>query len=251
MFASIIPLIIGNWKMNGLAENLEQIEVLNKAVGEIDDVKCKVVICPPATLLRPACRAGGDNVMFGGQNCHANVSGAHTGDISAEMLADAGATYVIVGHSERRADCFETNQTVKAKAEAAFRANIIPIICIGETEAERKSGKALEIVLEQLENSLPLDISNNEIIVAYEPVWAIGTGLVPSIADIDEMHSALRNALSARFGEQGANTAILYGGSMKASNAAKILEITDVNGGLVGGASLKASDFIGIISAVK
>ncbi len=246
-----MTLIIGNWKMNGLAAQLSEIATLNKELGEMESKNFKAVICPPATLIRPACAKAGDNVVIGGQNCHAEVSGAHTGDISAQMLQDAGAEYVIVGHSERRADCGETNAQVKAKAIAALNANITPIICVGESEAERKSGNAIEIVLEQLNNSLPDELANDEIVVAYEPIWAIGTGLVPSIEDITQMHQAIHQALAKKLGENGEKTPILYGGSMKAANSAQILEIAHVNGGLIGGASLKASDFLAIIKTVK
>lgn len=180
---------------------------------------------------------------------HANVSGAHTGDISAEMLADCGARYVIVGHSERRADHQETSRDVKTKAEATLGAGLIPVICVGETQSEREGGKALDVVLGQIKASVPDSFSDTPIVIAYEPVWAIGTGLVPSMEDIAEMHGAIRGELANRFGEKGAGVAILYGGSMKPGNAAEILAIADVNGGLVGGASLKADDFATIIKA--
>lgn len=246
-----MTLIIGNWKMNGLAAQLGEIATLNQELGKMASKNFKAVICPPATLIRPACAKAGDNVLIGGQNCHADVSGAHTGDISAQMLQDAGAKYVIVGHSERRADCGETNEQVKAKAIAALNANITPIICVGESEAERKSGNAIEIVLQQLKQSLPDKLAKDEIVVAYEPVWAIGTGLVPSIEDITQMHQAIRQALAEKLAKYGEKTPILYGGSMKAANSAQILEIAHVNGGLIGGASLKASDFLAIIKTVK
>ncbi len=251
MSETITPLIVGNWKMNGLGEQLSEITALSKELSKLEKQKCKTIICPPATLIRPACSKAGDNIMIGGQNCHAEISGAHTGDISAQMLKDAGAKYVIVGHSERRTDCFETDSQVKAKSKAAIAANIIPIICVGENEEQRKSGNAIDIVLSQINGSIPDDLKGNEIVVAYEPVWAIGTGLVPSISDIDEMHLAIRQALVKKLGENGDKTPILYGGSMKSSNSAQILEIAHVNGGLVGGASLKASDFFGIIATIK
>lgn len=242
-------LIIGNWKMNGLSNSLEEIASLNHMIGEMGEIECYVVICPPATLIRPSCRLGGAHVHIGGQNCHSEQSGAHTGDISAEMLKDAGAGYVIVGHSERRADCGENDAIVNAKAKAALDAGIIPVICVGESEAERKSGKAIDIVLSQVRASIP-DISPDaKIVVAYEPVWAIGTGLVPSLQDIGEMHSAIRQELVKKFGEMGDTIPLLYGGSMKPSNAEEILAVANVNGGLVGGASLKADDFITIIKA--
>ena len=242
-------LIIGNWKMNGLSYSLDEIASLNHMVGEMGEIGCEIVICPPATLIRPSCRLGGAHVHIGGQNCHSERSGAHTGDISAEMLKDAGAGYVIVGHSERRADCGEDDAMVNAKAKAALYADVIPVICVGESEAERKSGKAIDIVLSQVRASVP-DISPDaKIVVAYEPVWAIGTGLVPSLQDIGEMHSAIRQELVKRFGAMGDAIPLLYGGSMKPSNAEEILAVANVNGGLVGGASLKADDFITIIKA--
>ncbi len=250
MSKNIVPLIIGNWKMNGLIAQLSEIDNLDNELSQIHHIKCHVVICPPATLLVSATQnSENSKVAFGGQDCHFEEKGAHTGDISAEMLANSGAQYVIVGHSERRADHDETDEIVQNKAKAAFRAGLTPIICVGESEKERKKGRALEVVLSQLEKSIPDDIKKG-IIVAYEPVWAIGTGLVPSIDDIDEMHLAIRKLLIKRFADLGEKTPILYGGSMKASNAEEILKIKDVNGGLVGGASLKAADFIGIIKAV-
>ncbi len=236
--------------MNGEIKQLGEIDGLNSMLKDMNTDKCHAVICPPSTLLISAARLKENSkISFGGQNCHAEQSGAHTGDISAEMLKDAGAQYVIVGHSERRADCAESDEIVQTKVKAAFRAGITPIICIGESENERKQGRALKVVLEQLDKTIPTDIK--DIIVAYEPVWAIGTGLVPSINDINEMHDAIRVALVKRFGVNGEKTPILYGGSMKPNNAKEILELNNVNGGLVGGASLKASDFIQIIEACQ
>ncbi|MCF6344771.1 MAG: triose-phosphate isomerase [Devosiaceae bacterium] len=250
MNEAITPLIIGNWKMNGKIKQLGEIVELDIILNDMNTDKCHVVICPPTTLLISAAQLNENSkIAFGGQDCHVEQSGAHTGDISAEMLKDAGAQYVIVGHSERRADCGESDEIVQGKVEAAFRADITPIICIGESENERKQGRALEVVLEQLDKSIPTDIK--DIIVAYEPVWAIGTGLVPSINDINEMHNAIRVALIKRFGVNGEKTPILYGGSMKPNNAKEMLELNNVNGGLVGGASLKASDFIQIIEACQ
>jgi len=232
-------LIAGNWKMNGLMASLAEIERLGGLLK--GGASAEVLICPPATLIAamaPAARAIGAGV--GGQDCHPKASGAHTGDIAAEMLKDAGASYVIVGHSERRADHGESSATVKAKAEAARRAGLTPIVCVGETEAERRAGKQEAVVGEQLAGSLP--DGAGPLVIAYEPVWAIGTGLTPTIEDIAAMHRFIRQ-------KAGAGVRILYGGSVKPSNAAEILAVEDVNGALVGGASLKADDFYAIISA--
>jgi triosephosphate isomerase len=242
---TIRTLIAGNWKMNGTASSLSEVETL---VAGLREPNCDVLICPPATLIaRMAAIAG--PVAVGAQDCHAKASGAHTGDISADMIVDAGGAAVIVGHSERRTDHGEDDTTVLAKAEAALGAELIAIICVGETEAERDAGNAVDVVLSQLAGSVPETATASKVVIAYEPVWAIGTGRTPTLADIDEMHSAIRSALSARFADEGAAMRILYGGSMKPGNAAEILNVTDVNGGLVGGASLKASDFGAIVAA--
>ena len=235
------PLIAGNWKMNGLAASRNEIEMLiSKLSGSAPDDR-DVLICPPATLV-PAFAAdySDEAILIGGQDCHAEMSGAHTGDISAEMLADAGAAFVIVGHSERRANHHETNETVKAKADAALRAGLTPIICVGETESERKEGRQNEVVGAQLAGSLPQ--TNESFVIAYEPVWAIGTGLTPTNDDIADMHRFIRSQTTN-------DVRILYGGSVKPSNAQEILAIDDVNGALVGGASLKAEDFFPIVQA--
>lgn len=235
------PLIAGNWKMNGLAAAASEIDALiAKFDGAAPDDR-DILVCPPATLVaRFAAGYSDEGILIGGQDCYDKVSGAHTGDISAEMLADAGAAFVIVGHSERRADHGETDADVKAKAEAVLRAGLTPIICVGEMEADRTAGRALDIVGAQLEGSLPA--TAGDYVVAYEPVWAIGTGLTPTIADIDEMHDFIR----ARTRE---DARILYGGSVKPGNAKEILAVNNVNGALVGGASLKAEDFYPIIMA--
>lgn len=244
-------LIAGNWKMNGVRASLKELEALGAFVDEAQ-IGCDVALCLPATLIGFAGdNAGSGKIALGGQDCHAAVSGAHTGDVSAEMLQDAGARYVIVGHSERRADHGETDQDVRAKTEAAFSTGLVPIICVGELEAERRAGQALSVVEGQLAASIPDSASDNIFVVAYEPVWAIGTGLTPTIEDIAQMHAALRARLVARFGTHGETVALLYGGSMKPGNAAEILAVADVNGGLVGGASLKADDFITIIKAAS
>jgi triosephosphate isomerase len=239
-------LAAGNWKMNGLTGALAEIDAL--AAGLV--AGCDVLICPPATLLAPmAARAAGTGIAVGGQDCHAAASGAHTGDISAEMLADAGATAVIVGHSERRADHGEADAEVRAKAEAAWRAGLITIVCVGETEAERDAGAALRVVGGQVAGSVPDGATAANTVVAYEPVWAIGTGRTPTLAEIAEVHDFLRAELTGRFGGAADGIRLLYGGSVKPGNAAEIFAVSNVDGGLVGGASLKAADFAGIVAA--
>jgi triosephosphate isomerase len=238
----------GNWKMNGLAASIAELEAL-KAV---EAAHCDVILCPPATLVaRFAAAARGSSITIGGQDCHVAASGAHTGDTSAEMLADAGAVAVIVGHSERRADHGEDDATVRAKAEAAHRAGLVAIVCVGETEAERDAGDAVAVVARQLAGSLTDGATAADTVVAYEPVWAIGTGRTPSLDDIAEMHDAIRAELTKRFGAEGEGVRILYGGSVKPGNAAEIFAVSNVDGGLVGGASLKASDFSSIIAAAN
>ena len=235
------PLIAGNWKMNGLAAAAAEVDALIALMGGAAPDDRDVLICPPATLVSAlASKYSDEGVQIGGQDCHTAVSGAHTGDISAAMLADAGAAYVIVGHSERRADHGESDATVKAKAEAAINAGLTPIICVGETREQREAGRALAIVGDQLAGSLPN--SGAVFVVAYEPVWAIGTGLTPTNEDISAMHDFIRSKTPE-------GTRLLYGGSVKPANAQDILAITNVNGALVGGASLKAADFHPIISA--
>ncbi len=234
-------LIAGNWKMNGLRSSLNEITKL-KSLLAASQRAVDVLVCPPVTLLeRLVVAAKGTVVKCGAQDCHASASGAHTGDVSAEMLSEAGAEFVIVGHSERRADHAEADVLVKAKAEAAQRAGMMPIICVGETQNERENGRAIDVVTNQLLGSLP---NSGEFVVAYEPVWAIGTGLVPTLADIEEMHGVIR-------GKTAPAVRLLYGGSVKPSNAGDILQVANVNGALVGGASLKADDFHGIIDAYK
>jgi triosephosphate isomerase (TIM) len=241
-------LIAGNWKMNGLAASLKEAVATAQGAKEAEG-RVDVMLCPPATLIAQMRWATKDTpLLIGGQNCHAKASGAHTGDISAEMLKDAGASAVIVGHSERRAAHGETDETVRAKAEAARRAGLVAIVCIGESEAERNSAETIAVVSRQLYGSLP-DGDPADLVVAYEPVWAIGTGRTPSEGDIAEVHAHIRAGLATRFGPSGNAVRILYGGSMKPENAAAILKVADVNGGLVGGASLKAADFLGIVRA--
>ena len=243
------PLVAGNWKMNGLAAALEEAGILRVALS-VAPPACDVLICPPATLVAAmGAASAGTLLVVGGQDCHAKAAGAHTGDVSAEMLADAGARYVIVGHSERRADHGENDATVRAKAEAAHRAGLIAIVCVGETNAQRQSGQTLSVVGAQLAGSVPDGATAANTVVAYEPVWAIGTGLTPTAADVAEVHAALRAQLLARFAAAGSAMRLLYGGSVKASNAKELMRVANVNGALVGGASLKADDFLGIIKA--
>jgi triosephosphate isomerase len=241
-------LAAGNWKMNGLAASSAELESL---MASSAGSAAEVLICPPATLIAAfAAKAKGSPVAIGAQDCHANASGAHTGDIAAEMIADAGGTHIIVGHSERRADHGESDAVVKAKAEAVWRAGLIAIICVGETEPERDAGKALEIVGGQLAGSVPEGATAANLVIAYEPVWAIGTGRTPSLEDIAEMHDFVRARLVERFGAAiGDGVRVLYGGSVKPSNAGEIFDASNVDGGLVGGASLKASDFSVIVAA--
>ena len=243
------PLVAGNWKMNGLTAGLAEAAKVRDglAAGRFG---CDVLICPPATLIAPlAAAANGSLLAVGGQDCHAKAAGAHTGDIAAEMLADAGARFVIVGHSERRADHAESDAQVRAKAEAVHRAGLAAIVCVGETLDQRKAGQTLEVVGAQLAGSVPDGATAANTIVAYEPVWAIGTGLTPTAADVAEVHNALRAQLAARFDIAGRTMRLLYGGSVKPSNARELMSIPNVNGALVGGASLKAGDFLGIIAA--
>jgi triosephosphate isomerase (TIM) len=240
-------LVAGNWKMNGLASSLAEIEVLKGLTGS---AACDIVVCPPFTLIENASAIAKDsNIAIGAQDCHAEACGAYTGDVAASMLVEAGARYVILGHSERRAAYGETDALVAGKASAAHKAQLTSIICVGETRSERDDGRALEVVREQLLGSLPTDTASLNTAIAYEPVWAIGTGLVPTMEQIEDVHSSIRQILEERLGADGQRIRILYGGSVKSSNAAEIFAVRNVNGALVGGASLKASDFGGIISA--
>ena len=242
-------LAAGNWKMNGLGESLGEIDIL---VRDHPDPRCEVVICPPATLLaRMADRLAEHPIFVGGQDCHAAALGAHTGDISAAMLHDAGADYVILGHSERRADHGESDADVHAKTLAALDLGLCAIVCVGETEAQRDSGKTLQVIGDQLAGSLPDAMTDETLVVAYEPVWAIGTGRTPSLAEIAEVHDFLRQMLITRFGPAGATIRLLYGGSVKPGNAAEIFAVPNVDGALVGGAALKAADFGAIIAALE
>jgi len=237
--------------MNGLSGSVTELQGIKQGAAELAG-KAELMICPPATLIASfAAAAKGSKLLIGGQDCHAKASGAHTGDVAAEMLADAGATAVIVGHSERRTDHRESNADVKAKAEAAWRAGLTAIACVGEQRAEREAGKTLDVVGSQLAGSLPDGATAANLVVAYEPVWAIGTGLTPTAADVAEVHAFIRKQLTGRFGAAGEGVRILYGGSVKPSNAKELLGIADVNGALVGGASLKATDFLGIAEVYR
>jgi triosephosphate isomerase len=244
------PLIAGNWKMNGL-----QADALALAKAVADGVKQAgwrdrdVLVCPPATLILAVAEAlTGSGVLVGGQNCHAKASGAHTGEIAAEMLRDCGASHVIVGHSERRADCGETDAMVRAKAEAAWRAGLLPIVCIGETLAEREAGKTFSVLEAQLKGSVPAGATAARLVVAYEPVWAIGTGKTPTTAEVGAAHAHIRKVLDGLMGDAAA-VRLLYGGSVKGSNAGELLAAGDVDGALIGGASLKADEFLAIAKA--
>ena len=242
-------LAAGNWKMNGTRASVAELAAMKAAV---EGAACDVLICPPATLLAWAAEAvGAHAIRLGGQDCHVAASGAHTGDISAPQLADAGATYVIVGHSERRADHGETDALIRAKTEAAHAAGLIAIVCLGETEAERDAGVTLSLIGRQLQGSVPDAATGATTVIAYEPVWAIGTGRTPTLEQIGEVHDFLRAALQSRFGGEASAFRLLYGGSVKPSNAAEIFAVPDVDGALVGGASLKAADFGAIIAALS
>lgn len=244
------PLVAGNWKMNGLQGSVSVLQEIIEGFDPGLTTKVDVLICPPFTLVAQFTeRAKGSSIRIGGQDCQAHVSGAHTGDISATMLEDAGATYVIVGHSERRADHHESDAIVQAKAKAAQDAGLIAILCVGETKAQREAGQTLDVVKSQLSGSVPPESDSGNLVIAYEPVWAIGTGLTPTINDIAEVHHFIRQELGLIIGEDAEKTRILYGGSVKPDNAKELLAVANVNGALVGGASLKAADFLGIVRA--
>ncbi|SFP10518.1 triose-phosphate isomerase [Tranquillimonas alkanivorans] len=242
-------LAAGNWKMNGLEAQLAEVDTL---MATHTTPVCDILLCPPATLIdRMARRIGDGKIAVGGQDCHAAPSGAHTGDVSAAMLADAGATHVILGHSERRADHGESDDAVRDKVAAAWEAGLVPVVCVGETLEQREGGSTLAVVGGQLQGSIPDGATAATLVVAYEPVWAIGTGRVPTTEQIAEVHDFLRDRLSQRMGGEGNGVSLLYGGSVKPSNAAEIFAVENVNGALVGGASLKAGDFSGIIDALE
>ena len=257
MTDAIRPLIAGNWKMNGLMAAMTEFEAMLRGAPDVLD-RADLLVCPPLTLLAPfawkAANFGQEGrrvLTVGAQDCHPKASGAHTGDASAEMLADAGATAIIVGHSERRADHGETDALVREKAQAAWRAGVTAIVCIGETQAQRDAGQTLDVCGTQLAGSLPDDATSGNLVVAYEPVWAIGTGLTPTAADVEQVHKFIRDTLVKRFPSEGAAIRILYGGSVKPSNAAELMAVPNVNGALVGGASLKAADFLAIAAGCR
>jgi triosephosphate isomerase len=243
------PLIAGNWKMYGLGAAVEEARMVAQALAS-KPARARVALCAPATLVERLARAvQGSDLIIGGQDAHVEAQGAFTGDVSAEMLADAGARMVILAHSERRSVHRESDALAAAKARAALRAGLEPIICVGETLQEREAGRTLEVICGQVKGSVPPELAGTAFAVAYEPVWAIGTGLTPTVAQIEEAHVALRQALVEALGEAGAGAPILYGGSVKPGNAAEILKVRQVGGALVGGASLKAEDFLAIVRA--
>jgi triosephosphate isomerase (TIM) len=247
MTDAIRPLIAGNWKMNGLKASMAEFEAMLAGASGVA-AKADLLVCPPATLIAAfAEKARGPKTLaVGAQDCHVKALGANTGDLSAEMLADAGASAIIVGHSERRADHGETDVLVRQKAEAVWRAGLTAIVCIGETRHQRDAGQTLDTCGGQLNVSLPDKARADNLVVAYEPVWAIGTGLTPTTGDVQQIHEFIRELLTARFGSEGSRIRILYGGSVKPSNAGELMAIVNVNGALVGGASLKAADFLAI-----
>jgi triosephosphate isomerase len=247
MTDAIRPLIAGNWKMNGLKSSMAEFEAMLAGASDVA-AKADLLVCPPATLITAfAEKARGSKVLaVGAQDCHPKGSGANTGDLSAEMLADAGASAIIVGHSERRADHGETDVLIRQKAEAVWRAGLTAIVCIGETQHQRDQGQTLDICRGQLNVSLPDGARAGNLVVAYEPVWAIGTGLTPTAGDVEQIHTFIRELLISRFNGEGGRIRILYGGSVKPSNARELMAVANVNGALVGGASLKAADFLAI-----
>ena len=245
------PLVAGNWKMNCLKKDAV---ALAGAVAEryaaLKHPVCDVLMCPPAVLIPPVAEVVKGRVFLGAQDCHAAKSGAHTGDISVDMIKDAGCSFVIVGHSERRTDHHETNAQVKAKAEAVIADGLIAVVCIGETEAERDAGKTIDVCRAQIQESMPAGATFENVIVAYEPVWAIGTGRTPTTRDVADVHAAIRAEVKNLLGTEDAEKMrILYGGSVKPSNAAELMALEDVDGALVGGASLKADDFFAIVDS--
>lgn len=252
MTPGVRPLVAGNWKMNGTKASLPELRRIADGFMRGLDAEAEAAICVPATLLAQAAEiVAGSPVKVGGQDCHASPGGAHTGDISAEMLRDAGAHFVIVGHSERRTDHGETDAVVRAKAEAAWRAGLVAIVCIGETQAQREAGRTLDVLTAQLEGSVPGVATRANTVIAYEPVWAIGTGLVPGVEDVARAHAHVRATLERLLGAGAQTMRLLYGGSVKPDNARQLMGVANVDGALVGGASLKADDFLGIADAYR
>ncbi|MEX0406949.1 triose-phosphate isomerase [Aquibium sp. LZ166] len=252
MTKGIRPLVAGNWKMNGTSVSLPEIRSIGHGFMSGLDAETDALLCVPATLLWRAHEIlSSTPVRCGGQDCHARPSGAHTGDISAEMLKDAGASHVIVGHSERRADHGETDAQVLIKAEAAWLGGLTAIICVGETRGERDAGRTLDVLSRQIAGSVPPGATSKNTVIAYEPVWAIGTGLTPTAQDVAQAHAHIRGELAKKMNAEAAKTRILYGGSVKPSNAVELMSVDNVDGALVGGASLKAADFLGIAEAYR
>jgi triosephosphate isomerase len=252
MTPDITPLVAGNWKMNGERDQLDQLALIARGIDDEIAEKLDVVICPPATLLYVATTLSEDTPLeVGGQDCHNEASGAHTGDVSAEMISDCFADYCIVGHSERRTDHGESDFHVAGKAQACWRAGLTAIICIGETEAEYDAGEAEEVLKRQIATSVPSGATDEDTIIAYEPVWAIGTGKTPSPEDVREIHALIREELAEKLGGYGERMRILYGGSVKPGNAKELLSVLNVDGALVGGASLKADDFLAICETYR
>ncbi len=246
------PLVAGNWKMNGLRKSLDELSAMCASVAQGEAGAAELVICLPATLLVAATSVcTGAFVAIGAQDCHVAPSGAFTGDLSAEMLKDAGASYVILGHSERRAGHGETSELVREKARAAHRAGLIAIICVGETFSEREAGEASRVVGEQLDGSIPEDLTPESYVIAYEPVWAIGTGLTPTPADVAAMHLFIRERVGSVRPDGADALRILYGGSVKPGNASELMAVANVDGALVGGASLVAADFMAIAGVYR
>ena len=247
MTPGVRPLVAGNWKMNGLSGSLAEIDAMRRAADAGESGAAELLVCPPATLIAQAAwRIRGGELSLGAQDCATEPSGAFTGDISATMLRDAGASYVIVGHSERRTLHHETDELVRAKAEAGLKAGLTPIVCVGETQAEREAGQQAVVVLRQLRGSLPAGATSETVVVAYEPVWAIGTGVTPTPKDIATVHNGIRALLTDMFGSPCGKIRLLYGGSVKPSNCNDLLPLDNVDGALVGGASLKATEFLAI-----
>ncbi|WP_419911785.1 triose-phosphate isomerase [Hoeflea sp.] len=252
MTPGIRPLVAGNWKMNGDRNSLHEITAMATGLDAGLSEKIDALVCPPSTLIYLAAAAVQDTgISIGGQDCHWAASGAHTGDISAAMMRDADATHIIVGHSERRTDHGESSAVVRTKAEAVHAENLVAIVCIGETKAERDAGKTLDVLKEQLDASVPDAATAQNTVIAYEPVWAIGTGVTPTAQDVEDAHAFLRRELEARFASHGAAMRLLYGGSVKPANAPELMAVHNVDGALVGGASLKADDFLAICEAYR
>ncbi|EYS92193.1 triosephosphate isomerase [Bartonella bacilliformis str. Heidi Mejia] len=252
MTSSIRPLLAGNWKMNGTSESLRELRAIASGIDSDRDRCFEALVCVPATLLSRASDILSDeNIFLGGQDCHFNDSGPHTGDISACMLKEAGASHVILGHSERRTDYRESDAIVCAKVKAAWRAGLVALICIGETLEERENNTVLDVLAQQLKGSVPAGAMDHNTVIAYEPRWAIGTGKTPTSEDVAQVHGFIRKEVSHRFGDEGHKIRLLYGGSVKPSNASELLETTHVNGALIGGASLKATDFLTICNIYR